>query len=126
VIVVDPLVERHLAVAVAAHVRRLRLEGRPVPHGMATLQAALSVRGGQEPSELADPGEVGDGAGMTLAFDYRDAGSLLGVSESTVARLVRDGDLDAVHIGRSARIRAEDLQEYVRNLPTSREKSNGD
>lgn len=37
----------------------------------------------------------------------------LQVSEATARRLVRDGDLKVVRIGRAVRVRPEDLDEFI-------------
>lgn len=37
----------------------------------------------------------------------------LQVSEATVRRLVRDGDLKVVRIGRAIRVRPEDLDDFI-------------
>lgn len=97
-----------------------------MPAALTELVMAFRVRTGQDGSDFDAASDDRDGAGMALTLDFREAGELLGgLSESTVKRLVRDGELDAVHIGRSARIRADDLRQYVADLPTTRE-SNDD
>jgi excisionase family DNA binding protein len=118
-LVVDDTTVRHLAAAVAAHRRRLRLDGVPVPAALTELMAAFQVRSGQDGSAFADLDGANDTPDMALTLDYREAAELLGVSESTVKRLVTDRKLPAVSIGRSKRIRAEDARRFVSELPTT-------
>lgn len=58
----------------------------------------------------------------TTSFELRDAGNLLTVSEvarglrvsnMTVYRLVNSGQLEAFRVGRSYRIREEDVRRYL-------------
>lgn len=112
---------RHLAAAVAEHVRRLRRDGLAVPAELTRLTAAISASGGPERPTLDDASSRVDSAGMQpLTVDYRDAAEVLGVSERSVRRAVRAGDLPAVRVAGSVRIRTADLTGYVEGLaPTN-------
>jgi excisionase family DNA binding protein len=78
------------------------------------LEAAwLLATGRQEPPELACPAHLPDIA----AVRYADAARRLSVSERTIERLVRSGDLPTVAIGGSPRIRVTDLTAYVERRP---------
>ena len=44
---------------------------------------------------------------------YREAGKLLGVTERTIFRLVRDGEITNVKFGRSVRIDPDDLRRFI-------------
>ena len=44
-----------------------------------------------------------------------EAAEVLQVSDSTMRRLVRDGDLRVVRIGRALRVRPEDLDDFIRD-----------
>ena len=60
---------------------------------------------------------------------YREAGKLLGVTERTIFKLVRDGDLPNVKFGGSVRIDPDDLRGFIdkaKLLPSdNREVANG-
>jgi excisionase family DNA binding protein len=49
---------------------------------------------------------------------YKQAGTLLGVTERTVWTLVNDGELPAVRFGRSVRIDPADLRAYIDRCKT--------
>ena len=48
-----------------------------------------------------------------LAYTYREAAQQLGVCERLIWQAVKDGKLTAARFGRSVRIPAEALQDYV-------------
>ena len=50
------------------------------------------------------------------ALSIREAGSVLGVSRSTIYRLINDGLLDRVYIRSSPRIMSKDVERYLRKL----------
>jgi excisionase family DNA binding protein len=54
-----------------------------------------------------------------LALTYREAAQALGVSERKVWELVDKGQLKAVRIGRSVRIRRTDLEAFLAELLAS-------
>jgi excisionase family DNA binding protein len=51
-----------------------------------------------------------------LLYRISEAAEALGVSKASVYRLIAEGRLRAVRIGRSARIAAEDLERFVREV----------
>lgn len=117
ILVVDDAIGRHVAAAVRVHIRELRREGLPVPAALADL-AAICASGGLARPNMDGPTGAGDHPGMDpFAVDYRSAGDLLGVSDRSVRRLVRAGELTAVPIGGCKRIRVADLQNYLAGLP---------
>ncbi len=64
---------------------------------------------------------MSDDAGMPLAYDYGQAGRLLGVSASTITRMVDDGRLRAIAIGRNKRVPLSEIQDFVQEqLATER------
>ena len=62
-------------------------------------------------------------------LNYREAGKLLGVTERTIFKLVKDGELPNVKFGRSVRIDPDDLRVFIKKnkpLPSNnREVANG-
>jgi excisionase family DNA binding protein len=70
------------------------------------------------PEAAAGPGETSpDTTGeLVLLLTIEDAGKALGVGRSTVYELIGSGDLELVHIGRSARVPVEAVQAFVRRL----------
>lgn len=56
---------------------------------------------------------------MKLLLTVREAAETLSLSEATVWRLLERGDIPSVKIGRSRRIKTDDLRAYV-NSPKRR------
>lgn len=65
------------------------------------------------------PGDVDDGGMSRLLVDIDDAASVLDVSTATVKRLIKAGQLPAVKVGGSTRVRTTDLAGYVARLPVA-------
>jgi excisionase family DNA binding protein len=57
-----------------------------------------------------------------LAVDVNEAAHLLAVSSYTVRRMLRDGRLRAVRIGRCVRVSVESLEELARR-PASKDRA---
>lgn len=118
-----------LVAAVEGHERRLRADGRRLPAGLVWLQAAARARvlSRPEPSSSPDGGEVADDAPVpapSLLLSIPEVATFeLGVSESTVERLIREGQLPAVKVGRLTKVRRSDLEAYVAELPVDRRAS---
>ncbi len=53
---------------------------------------------------------------MVLLLRVPEAGEALGLCPNTVRALVRDGELEAVHVGRAVRIPTESVEEFVSRL----------
>jgi excisionase family DNA binding protein len=113
----------HLGVAVSAHLRQLRRDGVRPPAELAALADALLassvVPGGPERSEL----ELAAGGGESerahrLAVSVAEAAGWVGVSISTIRRLVSSGELPTVRIGRSVRIHVREFERYVSGTET--------
>jgi excisionase family DNA binding protein len=64
-----------------------------------------------------DHGLPGDPADRGPLLDRREAAEFLGVSTSTVYRLLRRGDLRAYRVGHSIRLTQIDIENYLRQLP---------
>ena len=56
------------------------------------------------------PGDVSDAQFLTVA----EVAQVMRVSKMTVYRLVHSGELPAVRVGRSFRVRESDVDEYLR------------
>ena len=56
------------------------------------------------------PGDISDVRFLTVA----EVAAVMRVSKMTVYRLVHNGELAAVRVGRSFRVREEDANEYLR------------
>ncbi|MDN4171774.1 helix-turn-helix domain-containing protein [Nocardioides sp. SOB77] len=56
------------------------------------------------------PGDISDAKFLTVA----EVAAMMRVSKMTVYRLVHNGELAAVRVGRSFRVREEDANEYIR------------
>lgn len=102
---------RNVARLLGAHATRCRINGVTLP---ADLALALAVAiGGQERTEVASGGVAADARCMTFV----ETAGVLAVSERTVRRLARSGQLLTVDIGSSPRVRVTDLVAYVADLP---------
>lgn len=56
--------------------------------------------------------------GFRLAYAPEEAGKHLGISRAAVYRLMADGSLPSVKIGRSRRVRHEAIVEFLDRLET--------
>lgn len=61
-----------------------------------------------------------DAVDVRLLLDLDAVAERLSVSRSTVKRLIAGGDLPAVKVTNSTRVRRRDLEQYVQDLPTDR------
>ena len=114
IVVVEGSARRHLVAALETYAAAYSRNGRAVPADVRTLLDALdSVRSGQGRSEFAAVEDPGEGVVM---YSYSTAARRLHVSESTVRRLVKAGELPVVDILNSKRIPASDLDAYVGSL----------
>lgn len=119
--VLDGPLRRHLVAALEGYLAALKRNGVSPPPDLRDLVNALRVSGGQSGSRNAVGEDLGDvGVMQALAFSYRVAADRLGVSESTVKRLVKAGELPVVDVLGSRRIRSADLDAYLESLATSK------
>lgn len=102
---------RTVARLLASHAARCRTNGVMLPADLAL--AFVEAMCGQERPDLAAGGSLGDARCMTFA----ETAEVLGVSERTVRRLTRSGQIPTVDIGSSPRVRMTDLVAYVVDLP---------
>jgi excisionase family DNA binding protein len=96
VLLLSPLLVRHLVVATVRHCRVLRADGIPIPPELSQLVDLLAVVSGPQRTNL---GRV-DTPAEAVAVSFRQASSRLGVSERTVRRMCGSGRLPVVEIGR--------------------------
>jgi len=61
--------------------------------------------------QMAGKPELSEAKFLTIA----EVAAMMRVSKMTVYRLVHSGELPAVRVGRSFRVREEDANEYIRN-----------
>ena len=97
----------------------LRRDGCRLPSALAEFRstALAGVREGQDVSTWTPPEALAQSPGMgPLTLSYDRAADRLGVSRSTVQRLVRSGALPVVDVGGAPRLRVADLEEYVAHL----------
>lgn len=101
-----------IAWSLQSHADELRRRGRPVPHwlpAMAGVFTAWATGGATSSLDLTPRPEP-------RLLTYAEVGHLLAVSPRTVQRLVEDGDLVAVKVRGLARVRAEDVDNYLNRL----------
>lgn len=112
-----------LLVACKGHRNRAERNGKALPSAFADLEQLLrmSVSGSQRPSMLPVTGQATEPEHVNhRCVSYEQAAALLSVSESTLTRLVRSGDLPTVSIGHAARVRFSDLAAFIEALPARR------
>lgn len=114
VLSLDSMAARHLARALEDHRRWCRTNAVALPPALE--QLALAVRAGQSRSTEHDNVDVVEAASVAIAYTYTEAGQLLGVSESTIRRLVRSRELRAVSVAGTRRIHRDDLTQYAESL----------
>lgn len=112
----DSTMAAHFAHAVAAHAAWARTQRIKVPERLieAGLDAKKWATAGQSGPMLPAADDPGDDAPMLLSIP--GAAHLLGLSESTVKRLLRAEALPVVMVGSTRRIRRADVEGYVRSL----------
>ena len=109
--------DHELALAVAERVRRLQDRCQPVPPFLVDLLGACRFDWSrQEATPLDDDAWMPD-AGEVILFTTDEVAHLLTLSPRQVQRLISDGSLESVKIGRSCRVRRDDLLAYVAALP---------
>lgn len=108
VLSVDERLGRHLARAVAEHLRWCRRNAVAAPAELSSLLAALSDCGGQQRSDEREDDTLGDG----VCVSYQTAARLLDVSERTVRRMCADGRLSALPVGRRRVIPVFELRRF--------------
>lgn len=108
----DERLRQHLVRALAEHLRWCRRSAIAVPPELAELLATLAARDGQQRPKSTVVDSVAD----PVCVDYETAGRMLGgVSARTLRRMVADGRLVAVRIGRRALIRRQDIERLGRS-----------
>lgn len=106
----------HAAVALRWYRRRAATDTPPELQELEVMLAERStgVCGGQAGSSLDDVSRALETQVVKpTTLSYADAGRWLGVSGSSVKRLVRSGELSPVHIGGSVRLAVDDLQAFL-------------
>jgi excisionase family DNA binding protein len=106
IIAADERLTRHLALALASHLRWCRRNAVEAPAELGNLLATLEARSGQERPKSQDPAGIRDG----LCVNYSTAARTLGVSERTVRRMASDGRLTVIPVGRRRLVLVDELR----------------
>lgn len=115
-----PVLLNHIAQALSLQAVWCRQNGLMVPTELvvwaeqARLWASAVQSGPEVPNPLTDPDAARVSAPLLLSLP--SAADELGVSLSTLKRLVNDGSLRSVLVGGTRRIRRCDLEDYVDRL----------
>lgn len=113
VVKLDGQAAAHLRRALDDHGRWCRINGRSMPPALVDLSGAVTAGPDRSDRDFVD--ELPDDAAVIL-LPFDEVGRRLGVSESTVRRLVRDGQLQAVSVGSARRVHVDDLRAYTSGL----------
>lgn len=95
--------------------RHWQQTGRRFPPELEALRL-LAVNGGHSRSEFSVEADAAD----SLCMTYDTAARRLAISDSSLRRLVKSGDIPTVSVGGSIRISEADLQAYVETLDRMR------
>ena len=109
----------HVTIAIQQHRKWARTAGLALPDELDQLEHALAARArrGQDGTPLEDLWSVRHAQTMIpQLLDYAAAGQVLGVSVRTIKRLVAAGDLPVVRVLGAARVRVEQLDDYIARL----------
>jgi excisionase family DNA binding protein len=112
-LLVDDEARAHLLRALAGYRQDCRRDRVAFPAGLADLIATLAASNGQQRPTFAPIDSDGDDRPMPLLLEPADAARALSLSERTLRRLVRDGELAAVKVGAATRFAPEDLEQFV-------------
>jgi len=129
VIAMTAEVAGHVCIALQQHRKWARTAGLAVPDELDQLERALAnrARRGQDGTPLEDLWSVRHAQTMSpQLLDYAAAGQVLGVSVRTIKRLVAAGDLPVVRVLGAARVRVEQLDDYIARLTESASTSTKD
>jgi excisionase family DNA binding protein len=118
-LLLDDGLRRHLARALAGYRADCRRDRLPFPVEFAGLIDALVASSGLQRSTFDV--SVGDGETrpVPLLLEPEDAARQLSVSERTLRRLAKDGEVRAVRIGNLTRFAPEDLEHFVEEKRSS-------
>ncbi len=109
----------HVCIALQQHRKWARTACLAVPDELDELERALAIRArrGQEGTPLEDLWSVRHAQTMSpRLLDYAAAATVLGVSERTVKRLVAAGALTPVRVLGAARLRVDQVDDYLARL----------
>lgn len=108
----------HLAKGMAMYARWARDNGIQLPEAVRRLPevAHQEASEGQGGPSFPSLDELAHGGVVPEALTYEAAAAFLGVSRTTLKRLVASGALPLVSVGGPKRIRRADLTEYLADL----------
>jgi excisionase family DNA binding protein len=115
VIALDEASRRHLLDAIHRHASWVRERGFPLPPALAALAVQLAAQAGQQRPQ-GDDDAIDDDDRDREFLNYTSAGRVLGVSDRTVRRLVRDGRLKSARIGGRRLIPRQALADFVKDI----------
>lgn len=113
-VVLDPMTRAQAAAALRAWVDDAWRHGiRPTP-GIKALADLLAASTGPERPSVDPVPRSRNGVGMPPLLTYPEAAAALSVGERTVRRMVSDGRLRAVPLGRARRIPATEIDRIAK------------
>jgi excisionase family DNA binding protein len=112
-LLLDDGLRGHLARALAGYRADCRRDRVPFPVEFAGLIDTLVASSGPQRTGFDSPVGDGETRRVPLLLEPEDAARQLSVSERTLRRLAKDGEVRAVKIGNLTRFAPEDLKHFV-------------
>lgn len=103
----------HLAEALRAH--RVRVGSGAIPPDLLDLEGMCAAWGSQERPSSAGTDATAQAVPMEM-YTVEQAAEALNLSERQTRRLVADGSLPSVTVGRARRVRRSDLDAFIAGL----------
>ena len=58
---------------------------------------------------------------LPMLFSVEEAANILHIGRSTIFKLIRDGELESIRLGRSRRIPVDALEQYINDLRAAKQ-----
>lgn len=117
----DRVSRLHLARAIDLYRRRLRADGQRLPARLDEFAEALSDTARQEPTPVGAEDVAPQDDDVVHVLELDEVAARLRLSTRQVERLVADGELPVVRIGRAVRVDPDDLKAFIAARRTAKE-----
>lgn len=89
--------------------------------GSGGVSEATGIRDRRVPDRWIDPTPAT--GPVPLLYSIEEGGKRLGLGRTTMFQLIRDGKIQALHVGRRTLVAEQDLQDFVDSLRAERQAS---